>query len=295
MALKFDVRKILKVVCIFFAALIVTELAAVYYFVATAMSDFEFLSKAVLHPRSATSKEYDIEPVTGIKKVSLYIPCIDGSKMHGWYFKQPNSDRLVIVNHGAGGNLITRTYVASSAAVANCSSLLYDYRGYARSTGKCNLDTILEDGLTAYDFAVKQLGYSPNKIIQCGESIGTAVACQVAAKKRCAGLIMLSGLTQLPTPVRHIYPIFSIFPDSVYAKNQIDNIASVKSVHVPILFVHGKLDEQVPFRCSQEMFTAASEPKTLVLLPNSAHDDVGRSDAEMFHSAINTFLASVAK
>ncbi len=64
-------------------------------------------------------------------------------------------------------------------------------------------------------------------------------------------------------------------------------------MHVPVLLVHGKLDEQVPYECSQENFAAASEPKKLVLLPNCGHDDVGRQDAAEFQNAINDFFASL--
>lgn len=279
----------------FFFALLTTELIAIYYFVAKAMNDFAFLSSAVLHPRTAAKEAYDIETVAGIKKISLFIPCSDGSEMHAWYFKKPNSDRLLIANHGAGGNIIARTYIAESAAKANYSTLLYDYRGYALSSGKCDLNSILDDGLTVYDYATRKMGYSSNKVVECGESIGTAVACQTAALRPCAGLVMLSGLTQLPTPVRHIFPILAIFPDFIYAKNRIDNIATIKSVHVPVLFVHGKHDEQVPYLCSQQMYAAASEPKRLVLLPNCAHDDVGRKDSEQFQEAMSTFLSSCAE
>lgn len=292
---KLNTKKIIKFVVIFCVALIFTELVAVYCFVAKAMGDFDFLSRAVLHPRSVAKEAYEIEPVAGIRKNSFFIPCSDGSKMHAWYFKKPDSDMLLIANHGAGGNIITRTYIAQSAAKSNYSTLLYDYRGYAWSTGKCNLDSILDDGLTVYDYARKELGYSADKIVECGESIGTAVACQTAASRPCAGLIMLSGLTQLPTPVRHIFPILSLFPDMFYAKNRIDNIATIKGIHVPVLFVHGKKDEQVPYQCSQQMYAVAPEPKKLVLLPNSAHDDVGRKDADQFQEAITSFLSLCRK
>ena len=257
------------------------------------MQDFAFFSKAILHPIAAPKEAYDAEPVAGIKKLSLFIDCADGSKMHALYFKKPGADKLLIANHGAGGNLLGRVYIAQSAALANYSTLLYDYRGYALSTGKFDLNSILEDGLTAYDYARKELKYPAEKIIVCGESIGSAVACQTAANRPCAGLLVLSGVTRLPVAVRKIFPVFWIFPDSCFAKTKIDNPATIKNVHVPVLFVHGKRDEQVPYECSQENFAAAREPKKLVLLPNCGHDDVGRQDTEQFQKAINDFVSSL--
>ncbi len=126
----------------------------------------------------------------------------------------------MIANHGAGGNLLGRVYIAQSAAVANCSTLLYDYRGYALSTGKFDLDSILEDGLTVYDYARKTLGYPAQKIIVCGESIGSAVACQTAANRPCGGLLLLSGVTRLPVAVRKNPSHFLDFSRRLFRQNK---------------------------------------------------------------------------
>lgn len=259
------------------------------------MQDFEFFSKAVLHPQKSPEKAYNREPIDGIKKQSFFIPCSDGSNMHALFFKKPDAEKLVIVNHGAGGNLLGRIYIARAAAKANCSTLLYDYRGYGLSTGKFDLNNILEDGLTAYDYAVKELRHPAGKIIVCGESIGSAVACQTVEKRPSAGLLLLCGVTRLPVAIRHIFPVFWIFPDSCFAKTKIDNPVTIKNVHVPVLLVHGKIDEQVPYQCSEDNFAAASEPKKLVLLPHCGHDDIGKHDSEEFQKAIGEFVASLDK
>ncbi len=286
-------KKVLLVAGLTLAGLLLAGIGLIYYCAVQTMHDFSFFSKAVLHPRVSPKEAYDSEPVEGIKKVSLFIPCPDGSKMHAWLFKKPGADKLMIVNHGAGGNLIGRSYIAVRAAKAGCSSLLYDYRGYGQSTGTFNLDTILEDGLTVYDYARKDLGYSADDIIECGESIGSAVAAQTAAARPCAGLLILCGVSRLPVAVKHIFPAFWIFPDSCFAETKIDNPSTMKSIHVPVLFVHGKRDEQVPYQSSETNFAAAAEPKKIVLLPGCGHDDLGRYDSEMFQKSIDEFVQSL--
>lgn len=286
-------KKILLIAGLTLLGLLFAGLGLVYSCTIQALHDFSFFSKAVLHPRISSKEKYAVEPVKGVKKVSLFIPCPDGSKMHAWLFKKPGADKLIIVNHGAGGNLIGRSYIAIRAAQANCSSLLYDYRGYAQSTGAFNLDSILEDGLTVYDYAHKDLGYPADKIIECGESIGSAVAAQTTAARPCAGLLVLCGVSTLPVAVKHIFPLFRLFPDSSFAQTKIDNPTTMKSVHVPVLFVHGMRDEQVPYQSSQANFAAAAEPKKLVLLPGCGHDDLGAFDGELFQKSINDFVSSL--
>lgn len=287
------IKKILSIVGLTVLGLVVVSAGYIYFVIFNTIHDFTYFSKAVLHPRVSDKEAYEIEPVPGIKKQSLFIPCPDGSKMHAWLFKKPGADKLMIINHGAGGNLIGRAYIARRAATANCSSLLYDYRGYAQSTGDFNLDTILEDGLTVYDYARKELKYPADKIIVCGESIGSAVAAQTAEARPCGGLLILCGVSRLPVAIRKIVPIFWLFPDVAFAKTKIDNPTTFKSVSVPVLFVHGKKDEQVPYECSEENFKVASQPKTIALLPSCGHDDLGEFDSEIFQKAINEFVGSL--
>lgn len=287
------IDKLLKFLKLAMAAIAICVLAivlTVYFTVASCMNDFSFFSKSVLHPINSSPKDYESAEIKGTTKQSFYIPCSDGSKMHALFFKNLHSDQLLLVNHGAGGNLLGRMYIAEAAEKAGCSTLLYDYRGYALSTGSFNLDTILEDGLTAYDYATKVLKYPADKIIICGESIGSAVAAQTATQRKCARVLMLCGVTRLSVAARKIFPIMWIYPDFAFAKNKINNSETIKLVHAPLLFIHGAKDEQVPYQCSEEMFARASEPKKIVILPNSSHNDLGTADIQSFQRAICDFL-----
>src|ERR1700733_5921898 len=81
----------------------------IYFFVGSILSQPANVSTLVLRPQPP-NKSYDADPIKGIKKQSLLIPTKDGSTIHAWLFKVPNSTRLTIVNHGNAGNVSNRFY-----------------------------------------------------------------------------------------------------------------------------------------------------------------------------------------
>jgi pimeloyl-ACP methyl ester carboxylesterase len=197
------------------------------------------------------------------------------------------------VSHGNAGNISNRIYLANALTRAGCSVLLYDYRGYGVSTGTPTITGILQDGLSVYDFAHDKLQYPAEKIILYGESIGTAVTCNIACNRQCEAVILQSGIGSLPSVGRHIFPILWLFPDSIVAEPHLDNVASVKTLHVPLLLCHGMVDNIVPFHESERMFASANQPKQLVLLPHCGHNDMGVYDTREFNDAICNFVAAL--
>ncbi len=267
--------------------------SAVYIYVATILHNKSKLSFLILRPAVGSNKFYDEELVKGIKKQCVFVTAVDGSKLNGWFFKQPASGKLALVSHGNAGNISNRYYLANALNEAGCSVLLYDYRGYGLSTGKCSLDGISDDGATMYRYATTELGYKPSQIVLYGESIGTAVTCNLAANSPCAGVVLQSGFSSLLSVGRHLFPALYLFPDAVFAEPHFNDSERVKSVHVPILIIHGKRDHAVPYQDSEVLFANANQPKSLVLLPDCGHNDMGALNSAKFHGAIDRFVGSL--
>ena len=266
--------------------------SSIYTFAAFKLHDQSVVNFIVLRPQPP-NRFYGLDQIPGIKRQTLYITCRDGSKLHCWLFRVPGSDKIVIVNHGNAGNISNRIYIASALTKAGCSALLYDYRGYGSSSGKPTIDGILQDGLTVYDYVHGELRYPSNKILLFGESIGSGVTTNLAANRSCAGVILESAIGSLPAVGKSLFPFLYLFPDLVFAQPTLDNVAAVKSIHVPILFMHGKRDTVVPYQHSQQMFANANEPKQLVLLSDCGHNDMGVQNTRQFHDVINQFIQSV--
>jgi pimeloyl-ACP methyl ester carboxylesterase len=112
--------------------------------------------------------------------------------LHGWYFEKPGAELTTLHLHGNGGNITHRLLTAEHVLEAGSSILLLDYRGYGRSSGRPTESGLYEDALAAYDW-LKQNGHG--RIVLHGESLGTAIAAELATRRRCAGLILEAPFT----------------------------------------------------------------------------------------------------
>lgn len=273
-------------------ATIFAIVGGIYIFVGSILSQPANVSALVLRPQPP-NKSYDAEPVKGIKKQSLSIPTTDGSIIHAWLFEVPNSRRLTIVNHGNAGNVSNRFYIADVLANAGSSSLVYDYRGYGKSTGVPTITGILEDGLTVYDYVREKMHYAADKIIVYGESIGSAVTCNIASKRLVEAVILQSGIASLPSAAKHLFVVLNLYPDFVFPEPHLDNVKLVETLKVPILILHGKKDHTVAFENADTLYARANEPKKLVFLDDCGHNDMGVQNTGLFFGSIKDFIGEL--
>jgi hypothetical protein len=286
-------RKVMKVAVVGSFLLVFAIFAGIYCLVGAFLHDQNSVNRLVLAPSVGANRVYSLDLVPGARKEVIDIATPDGNKLNAWLFKVPGSDKLTIVSHGNAGNISNRLYLANALVPAGSSVLIYDYRGYGLSTGTPSVKGILQDGLTAYDYVHKQLGYPADKILLYGESIGTGVTCNLACHRSCAAVILQSGISSLPAAGRFVFPFLWLYPDFIFAEPHLENVLRVKDIHVPILLLHGKVDHIVAFQNSEQMFAAANDPKQLVFLPHCGHNDMGVQDTRLFHDAISHFVAQV--
>lgn len=216
-------------------------------------------------------------------------------QLQAWYFHVKGSKFLAVVHHGRGGNLYNKTFLAQQLIERGLSVLVYDYCGYGESSGNACLSTFVRDGTAVHDFATKELHYLPTNILIVGESIGTGPACAIASARTSAGVLLQAPFTSLPAEAKSCFPILHVYPDWVFPQPRFENIEYVKTDHPPLLIIHGAKDRQIPVIHSRHLFEAASEPKTLVILPNAGHRNVGGADPELFNFAISKFLTQVIR
>lgn len=233
-----------------------------------------------------------VRSIPGLKE--CFIPTGDGSRLHAWLFNPKGSGTLVIVHHGNAGNVLNRLYLASAILPCGSAVLLYDYRGYGKSTGQARLANLVDDGLSAYDYALAALGFTPDQIINFGESIGTGVACQVASLRPCAGLVLQSAIGSVPRVVHARLPLFRLVPAQVFPEPHLDNVEQIKYVRVPVLMFHGTSDELVPFEHSQIILSNCNAPKQLIAIPRAGHND-NPADSRIYRQALCRYLNGLGR
>jgi fermentation-respiration switch protein FrsA (DUF1100 family) len=102
----------------------------------------------------------------------------------------------------------------------------------------------------------------------------------LAARKPLAGLIMESAFT---TAFQVVLPI------PVLPFDKFRNIDKIKRVNCPVLVMHGKADEVVPFSHGQKLFAAAPEPKLSFWVEEASHNDLMWVAGERYAEILREF------
>ena len=121
----------------------------------------------------------------------LELPTPDGERLVAWYAPAQEGQPTLFYLHGNAGALVHRAGRMRLYRGNGYGVFMHSYRGFSGSTGSPSEERIVSDALMAYD-RLKRLGPAESEIVIYGESLGTAVAVQVAANRRPAGLILES-------------------------------------------------------------------------------------------------------
>ena len=208
----------------------------------------------------------------GLPYSDLAIATDDGERLHGWWIASPRRPAAghVLFFHGNGGNISHRLVHARALAGAGLDVLLFDYRGYGRSTGSAGEAGTYRDARASRAALLAQPGVDPSALFYVGESLGGAVAAELAAAHPPAGVVLQSAFTSIREMARLHYPVFprATVPD---AYPTIDRIARVRC---PLLILHGEHDEIVPLAHGRDLFAAATARKRLEIVEGAGHNDL---------------------
>jgi hypothetical protein len=216
----------------------------------------------------------------------------DGVRLYGWYFRagaQP-AEGTVIYFHGNGGNLSYCDWVGEQLARRGFDVLLFDYRGYGQSEGSpVGERELYADADAAYDFVVKERGADPRRVALYGQSLGTAAAVDLAARKACGALVVESGLSSAADMAGVVIPWLPGFVRGL-TKNKFDSKSKLQRVGCPVFVAHGDRDQIIPASQGQSLFDAAPEPKQLKIVKGAGHNDLSIVGGEQYIDTLAEFV-----
>ncbi|MEE8149864.1 MAG: alpha/beta hydrolase [candidate division Zixibacteria bacterium] len=211
--------------------------------------------------------------------------------IHGWYFSQAqnqNAARTVLVCHGNGGNISHRLETVIFLLQRGVNVMMFDYRGYGRSSGRPRETNTYDDVKAAYDWLISEKSAIPDDIIIFGRSLGGAVAVDLASKENCGGLIVESSFDSAREMAKGYFPFF---PAGLLIKYSYDSISKISKVNCPKLFTHSPADDLVPFDRGKKLFEAAPEPKSFYEI-SGGHNERTYLDDPGYIKAIDNLLGS---
>jgi fermentation-respiration switch protein FrsA (DUF1100 family) len=192
----------------------------------------------------------------------------DNVTFTSWYKPAIGNQPTVLYLHGNAGHIGHRMPLARQFLSAGLGVFLLEYRGFGGNKGVPTEDGLYENARIAMDF-LYQRKVEPKHIVLYGESLGTGVATKIAAESYVCAVILQSPFTSLVSLAKYHYPWLLLKPWDKF--NSLDRI---KKIHAPLLVLHGKQDQVVPFEEGLILFNQANEPKKMVVFEDKNHNDL---------------------
>ncbi len=232
-------------------------------------------------------------------------------RIYGWWIPAPSnqerftpianeptrilkSPKVMLYLCGVGRNIGDYNYLARMQAFRQLgfSVLVFDYRGYGRSTGKFPTESqVYQDTEAVWNYLRQRV--PADQIVIYGESLGGAIALNLATKHSDAkGLILQSSFTSM-AEVTEQRGFFGLFPIDVLLTERFNSLEKIRSLKVPVLLLHGTEDSIVPMQMSQVLYNAAPEPKQLFLIPGADHVRIYQPGNGSYLKAITGFVDSL--
>lgn len=239
---------------------------------------YYFISdKLIFPPRCSTYT--DTEQILKLKTE-------DGAQISAIYIPNPGATYTILFSHGNGEDLGTVLQTLKKFKRMGFAAFAYDYHGYGTSTGTPSERNTYRDIDAAYSYVTNDLHISPDHVVAYGRSLGGAVAIDLASRKPVAGLVVESSFVTA-------FRVMTRYPLSPLDKFR--SIAKIKQAHCPVLVIHGRSDELVPFWHGERLFHEANEPKQSLWIDGAGHNNLLNVAGDQYSEALQRFGKSLDK
>ena len=212
----------------------------------------------VFHPE----KEWETTPAaSGLPFEDLTLTAADGVKLSAWYVPVKDAKGTALILHGNARNMGSDMDVIEMFPAMGWNVLILDYRGFGKSQGVPTEEGTYLDAQAAWDWLVKVRGESPERIVIVGRSLGAAIAAHLASRNPAGGLMLEAAFTTLTEVGQERYPLF---PVKLLSKFRYETRSYLKETVCPVLIIHSRDDEIIPFHHAEALYAAAPGKKTLV-------------------------------
>lgn len=229
------------------------------------LSGFFMFQRSFFYPAPTGAFAIPPQPEKGFEEERLGTS--DGLELRAFHHPARSGMPSLIFFHGNGDSLVGAQEATRALAAEGYGVLLPEYRGYGGNPGSPTEQGLYRDGDAALRW-LEARGVDPGRIILIGNSLGSGVATELAARNKVGGLILVSGFASL---VRVVGEHFPYFPASLLVRDRYENAAKLSAVTCPVLVLHGTADAVAPVGNGVAL-ASASRRATLELEEGVGHE-----------------------
>ena len=198
----------------------------------------------------------------------VFIDVEKNLKLKAWLIENDFKNKKTLVFfHGNAGNLSNRTYKLNQLSKLDLNIIILAWRSFSGNEGEPSEQNLYNDAKKTIDW-LNSRGVKNKNIILYGESLGTGIAVELGQTNQFGGIILESPFTSMTNAAKNIYPWL---PVKYLLKDKYDSEKKIKNLQIPILIMHGKKDNIVPFKMGKKLYDLANNPKFFYFTENDDH------------------------
>jgi fermentation-respiration switch protein FrsA (DUF1100 family) len=214
-------------------------------------------------------------PAVPAEVTEVVLATDDGLRLTAWLLAPAASSRAdvaTLVVPGNAGNRANRVPLARKLVAAGLTVLLLDYRGYGGNPGDPSEDGLVRDARAGWDHLTGAGGFTPDRIVLFGESLGAAVVTRLAAglSEQPRGIVLRSPFASLTDVGKAHYPFL---PVGLLLRDRFPVADQIRTVVAPTVVVYGTRDTIVPPEQSRAVAEAAANLVDSVAVEGADHND----------------------
>ncbi len=208
----------------------------------------------------------------------------DGGSLAALYLPNPAAKHTIWFFHGNAEDLGDLEPFLLEMHARGFAVFAYDYPGYGLSTGKPNEKSIYAATGIAGRYLQDVLHVPPSRVILYGRSLGGGPAVELAVNQKVAGFVLQSAFMS----VYRVMTRWRLLPF-----DQFENLRKLPRVTCPVLVMHGRADEVIPFSHGEALYDAAPGPKSHLWVDGAGHNDFLQVAGERYWEALREFSRSL--
>ncbi len=222
----------------------------------------------------------------GLAYDEVWFKTKDGISLEGWFIPAERSRGVMLYFHGNDGNMSHRINRMKYYHDLGLSIFMIDYRGYGRSKGAPSEEGMYRDAEAAWRYLTQYRGIAPKDIVIYGRSLGGGVAAYLAAHHHAGALVLESTFTSITDLGVELYPWLPVRQLSHFRYSVKEYLSKVD---VPVLIIHSREDDLIPFSEGKQLLLAAREPRRFLEI-RGGHDDGFLANVPQYTKALDSFL-----
>jgi uncharacterized protein len=224
------------------------------------------------------SARYSSPDQFGLKAEDVRLTASDGTKLHAWFLTAGGMAKGTVLHlHGNAANVSNHLPLVAWLPARGYNVLMLDYRGFGKSEGKPTLDGIVEDSMAALAHLRTRADVDRDRLVVFGQSLGGATALRMLARDAAGVRLAIidssfpsyRGIARDATAGSAMAPLASLAAAALPAADK-DPVTALKSIRVPLIFVHGTRDSVIP-HANSDALHAAAQGSQLWKIPDADH------------------------